>query len=158
VEGRRGVSRFASRSDRKEIEDSLRQLRTDVIDLYQVHWPDLETPIAETARTLEDLRREGKIRALGVSNYAPAQMDTFRAVAKLDAVQPPYNLFEREIEADVLPYAKGAGLTVLSYLCRLRLRRVADGHPGFTVPRRADLASRRRGGLSARTFGDLWQA
>jgi aryl-alcohol dehydrogenase-like predicted oxidoreductase len=105
---------------RKEIEDPLRRLRTDVIDLYQVHWPDLETPIAETARTLEDLRREGKIRALGVSNYAPAQMDTFRAVAKLDAVQPPYNLFEREIEADVLPYAKGAGLTVLSYgaLCR----------------------------------------
>ena len=85
-----------------------------------MHWPDLETPFAETARTLEDLRREGKIRAIGVSNYAPAQMDAFRAVARLDAVQPPYNLFEREIEADVLPYAKGAGLTVLSYgaLCR----------------------------------------
>jgi aryl-alcohol dehydrogenase-like predicted oxidoreductase len=105
---------------RKEIEDSLRRLRTDVIDLYQVHWPDLETPVAETARTLEDLRGEGKIRAIGVSNYAPAQMDAFRAMARLDAVQPPYNLFEREIEADVLPYAKGAGLTVLSYgaLCR----------------------------------------
>jgi aryl-alcohol dehydrogenase-like predicted oxidoreductase len=105
---------------RKEIEDSLKRLRTDVIDLYQVHWPDFETPIAETARTLEDLRREGKILAIGVSNYSPAQMDAFRAVAKLDAVQPPYNLFEREIEADVLPYAKGAGLTVLSYgaLCR----------------------------------------
>jgi aryl-alcohol dehydrogenase-like predicted oxidoreductase len=105
---------------RKEIEDSLRRLRTDVIDLYQVHWPDLETPIEETARTLEDLRREGKIRAIGVSNYSPAQMDAFRAVAKLDAVQPPYNLFEREIELDVLPYAARQGLTVLSYgaLCR----------------------------------------
>jgi aryl-alcohol dehydrogenase-like predicted oxidoreductase len=105
---------------RKEIEDSLRRLRTDVIDLYQVHWPDLETPIAQTAATLEELRRRGKIRAIGVSNYSPAQMDAFRAVAKLDAVQPPYNLFEREIEADVLPYAKGVGLTVLSYgaLCR----------------------------------------
>ena len=105
---------------RQEIEDSLRRLRTDVIDLYQVHWPDLDTPLAETARTLEDLRREGKIRAIGVSNYSPAQMDVFRAAAKLDAVQPPYNLFEREIEADVLPYAKGSGLTVLSYgaLCR----------------------------------------
>jgi aryl-alcohol dehydrogenase-like predicted oxidoreductase len=105
---------------RKEIEDSLRRLRTDVIDLYQVHWPDLETPIAETARTLEDLRREGKIRAIGVSNYSPAQMGVFRTVARLDAVQPPYNLFEREIDADVLPYAKRAGLTVLSYgaLCR----------------------------------------
>jgi aryl-alcohol dehydrogenase-like predicted oxidoreductase len=105
---------------RQEIEDSLRRLRTDVIDLYQVHWPDLETPLDETARALEDLRRAGKIRAIGVSNFSPAQMDVFRAVAKLDAVQPPYNLFEREIEADVLPYAKGAGLTVLSYgaLCR----------------------------------------
>ena len=105
---------------RREIEDSLRRLRTDVIDLYQVHWPDLETPIAETARALEDLRREGKIRAIGVSNHSPAQMDAFRALATLDAVQPPYNLFEREIEADVLPYASRNGLTVLSYgaLCR----------------------------------------
>ena len=111
-----------SRPDRirQEIEDSLRRLRTDVVDLYQVHWPDLETPIEETARTLDDLRREGKIRAIGVSNYSPAQMDAFRAVTTLDAVQPPYNLFEREIEADVLPYAKQAGLAVLSYgaLCR----------------------------------------
>jgi aryl-alcohol dehydrogenase-like predicted oxidoreductase len=105
---------------RQEIEASLRRLRTDVIDLYQVHWPDGETPIAETARVLEDLRREGKIRAIGVSNFSPPQMDAFRAIAKLDAVQPPYNLFEREIEADVLPYAKSTGLTVLSYgaLCR----------------------------------------
>ena len=100
---------------RKEIEDSLRRLRTDVIDLYQVHWPDLETSIAETARTLEDLRREGKIRAIGVSNYSPVQMDSFRAVGRLDTVQPPYNLFERAIEGDVLRYAKSAGLTVLSY-------------------------------------------
>jgi aryl-alcohol dehydrogenase-like predicted oxidoreductase len=105
---------------RQEIEDSLRRLRTDVIDLYQVHWPDLETSIAETARTLEELRRAGKIRAIGVSNYSPAQMEAFRADVRLDAVQPPYNLFEREIEADVLPYAEANGLTVLSYgaLCR----------------------------------------
>ena len=105
---------------RTEIEDSLRRLRTDVIDLYQVHWPDLETPLAETARTLEDLRRAGKIRAIGVSNYSPAQMDTFRAIARLDAVQSPYNLFEREIDADVLPYARHTRLAVLSYgaLCR----------------------------------------
>jgi len=105
---------------RKEIEDSLRRLRTDVIDLYQVHWPDLESPIEEAARTLEDLRRQGKIRAIGVSNYSPEQMDAFRTAARLDTVQPPYNLFEREIEDGVLPYAKDTGLTVLSYgaLCR----------------------------------------
>jgi len=136
---------------RKEIEDSLRRLKTDVIDLYQVHWPDLETPIAETARALEDLRREGKIRAIGVSNYSTAQMEAFRAVAGLDAVQPPYNLFEREIEADVLPYAKGAGLTVLSYgaLCRGLLSGkitaatrfegddLRKSDPKFQAPRRA---------------------
>ena len=118
---------------RKEIEDSLRRLRTDAVDVYQVHWPDLETPIADTARTLEDLRREGKIRAIGVSNYSPAQMDAFRAVAKLDAVQPPYNLFEREIEADVLPYAKAAGVTVLSYgaLCRGLLAGRMTAHTAF---------------------------
>ena len=105
---------------RREIEDSLRRLRTEFIDLYQVHWPDPDTPLGETARTLEDLRREGKIRAIGVSNFSPGQMDSFLAAAKLDAVQSPYNLFEREIEADVLPYASSAGLTVLSYgaLCR----------------------------------------
>src|ERR1700723_1990859 len=88
---------------RQEIEDSLRRLGVDVIDLYQIHWPDLETPFEDAARTLEDLRREGKIRAIGVSNYSPAQMDAFRSAATLDAVQPPYNLFEREIEADILP-------------------------------------------------------
>ena len=105
---------------RQEIEDSLRRLRTDVIDLYQVHWPDIETPIAETAQTMEDLRREGKIRAIGVSNFSPIQMRMFSADAQLDAVQPPYNIFERAIEADVLPYAVGAGLAILSYgaLCR----------------------------------------
>jgi aryl-alcohol dehydrogenase-like predicted oxidoreductase len=105
---------------RQEIEDSLRRLRTDVIDLYQVHWPDLETPIAETAEALDKLRLEGKIRALGVSNFTPAQIAEFAAVTKLEALQSPYNLFEREIEAEVLPYAKAAGLTVLSYgaLCR----------------------------------------
>jgi aryl-alcohol dehydrogenase-like predicted oxidoreductase len=105
---------------RKEVEDSLRRLQTDVIDIYQVHWPDLETPFAETAQVMEDLRREGKVRAIGVSNYSPAQMEQFREVARLDCVQPPYNLFEREIEADVAPYAERAGLTVLSYgaICR----------------------------------------
>jgi aryl-alcohol dehydrogenase-like predicted oxidoreductase len=105
---------------RQEIEDSLRRLRTDVIDLYQVHWPDLQTPLEETARTLQDLRSQGKIRAIGVSNFSPTQMYVFRAAAGLDAVQPPYNLFERDIETDVLPYARRTGLTVLCYgsLCR----------------------------------------
>lgn len=105
---------------RQEIEDSLRRLKTDHIDLYQVHWPDPLTPIDETARELEKLRQEGKVLALGVSNFSPEQMDAFRDIAPLAAVQPPYNLFERDIEKDVLPYAKDHGLAVLAYgaLCR----------------------------------------
>src|ERR1700722_8728583 len=105
---------------RQEVEDSLRRLRTDVIDLYQIHWPDPTVPIEETARELERLFRAGKINAVGVSNFSVAQMEQFRAVAPLHAVQPPYNLFERDAEADVLPYAQRNGLTVLAYgaLCR----------------------------------------
>ncbi|MCJ0974165.1 aldo/keto reductase [Pseudomonas sp. PS1] len=105
---------------RQEIEDSLRRLRTDRIDLYQVHWPDPLVPIEETAAELEKLRQEGKILAIGVSNFSIEQMDAFRSAAPLASVQPPYNLFERAIETDVLPYARGKGLVVLGYgaLCR----------------------------------------
>lgn len=104
----------------KEIEDSLRRLETDYIDIYQVHWPDPIAPIEETAGTLRELHEQGKIRAIGVSNYSPAQMGRFRAVAPLHTVQPPYNLFEREIEADVLPYALEHGITAITYgaICR----------------------------------------
>jgi aryl-alcohol dehydrogenase-like predicted oxidoreductase len=82
----------------REIEDSLRRLRSDVIDIYQVHWPDPKTPIEETAGVLAELYRAGTIRAIGVSNFSPAQMDSFRAAAPLHAAQPPHNLFEREAE------------------------------------------------------------
>jgi aryl-alcohol dehydrogenase-like predicted oxidoreductase len=118
----------------KEVEDSLRRLRTDVIDLYQVHWPDPNTPIAETAAAMAELHGAGKIRAIGVSNFSPAQMEAFRAVAPLHAVQPPYNLFERGIEADVLPYAAGSGLATIAYgaLCRGLLSGRMGGKTQFT--------------------------
>ena len=105
---------------RHEVEDTLRRLRTDYIDLYQVHWPDPLVPIEETAEVLNDLRKEGKVRALGVSNFSTAQMDAFRRVAPLSTTQPPYNLFEREIDDEVLPYVKQHGLVALAYgaLCR----------------------------------------
>lgn len=104
----------------KEVEDSLRRLQTDYIDLYQVHWPDPLTPIEETAQIMDELLKTGKIRAVGVSNYTPEQMEVFRKVAPLHSVQPPYNLFERQIEEDVLPYAKEHGIAVLAYgaICR----------------------------------------
>jgi aryl-alcohol dehydrogenase-like predicted oxidoreductase len=104
----------------EEAENSLRRLQTDVIDLYQVHWPDPNTPIAEVADAMGELHRAGKIRAIGVSNFSPAQMDEFRKVAPLHAAQPPYNLFERAIEQDVLPYCRDRNIALLAYgsLCR----------------------------------------
>jgi aryl-alcohol dehydrogenase-like predicted oxidoreductase len=111
-----------ARKDRivREIEDSLRRLQTDVIDLYQVHWPDPNTPIDEVAEAMGALYRAGKIRAIGVSNFSPEQMDEFRKVAPLHTAQPPYNLFERAIEQDVLPYCQASNIAVLAYgsLCR----------------------------------------
>jgi aryl-alcohol dehydrogenase-like predicted oxidoreductase len=105
---------------RREIEDSLRRLQTDYIDLYQVHWPDPLVPIEDTAETLRDLLDEGKIRAIGVSNYSTGQMERFHMAAPLHTVQPPYNLFERQIEHNVLPFARSHHINVLAYgpLCR----------------------------------------
>ena len=104
----------------KEAEDSLRRLQTDIIDLYQVHWPDPHTPLAEVAEAMGELNRAGKVRAIGVSNFSPAQMEEFRKVAPLHTAQPPYNLFERAIEQDVLPYCRDRDIAVLAYgsLCR----------------------------------------
>jgi aryl-alcohol dehydrogenase-like predicted oxidoreductase len=104
----------------KEVEDSLRRLQTDAIDLYQVHWPDPQTRIEETAEAMAALLKVGKIKAIGVSNFSPAQMDAFRAVAPLHAAQPPYNMFERGREKEVLPYCQEHAMAVLAYgpLCR----------------------------------------
>jgi len=110
----------SARRIRAEIEDSLRRLRTDYIDIYQVHWPDPGTPLAETAHAMGALYDAGLIRAIGVSNFSPAQIDEFMQFAPIHTVQPPYNLFERGIERDVLPYAREHQLTALTYgaLCR----------------------------------------
>ena len=122
LEWRNGsVFRNASRDRiRREVQDSLRRLRTNYIDIYQVHWPDPAVPVEETARAMRALYREGLIRAVGVSNYSPEQLDRFMAVSELHTVQPPYNLFERQIDRDVLPYAREKGLSALVYgpLCR----------------------------------------
>ena len=119
---------------RKEVEDSLRRLRTDFIDLYQVHWPDPQVPLVHTACALQKLRAEGKIRAIGVSNFSAAQIAAWRVAAPLDALQSPYNLFEREIESDALPYARTSQLTLLGYgaLCRGLLSGRMTARTAFT--------------------------
>jgi aryl-alcohol dehydrogenase-like predicted oxidoreductase len=144
------VSRNASRARiLREIEDSLRRLRTDYIDIYQVHWPDPLVTIEETADAMHTLLSLGKIRAIGVSNFSVGQMERFRRVAPLHVLQPPYNLFERGIEADLLPYCRRNKIATLGYgaLCRgllsgrMRPNTVFDGDdlrrtdPKFLEPR-----------------------
>jgi aryl-alcohol dehydrogenase-like predicted oxidoreductase len=104
----------------KGIGDSLRRLKTDYIDIYQVHWPDPLVPIEETAAAMHQLYKQGKIRAIGVSNYSLEQMNVFQHVAPLHTAQPPYNLFERGVEKDVLPYCHSHGTSTVTYgsLCR----------------------------------------
>jgi len=105
---------------RQEVEDSLRRLGVDTIDLYQVHWPDPLVPMEETAGEMSRLIEEGKVRAAGVSNHSPEQMDAFARAVMLSTAQPPYNLFERGIEEDILPYCHDKEIALLTYgaLCR----------------------------------------
>ncbi len=98
-----------------EVEQSLRRLRTDCIDIYQVHWPDPLTPIEECAEAMLALYRQGKIRAIGVSNFSRQQIHVFREVAPIHTVQPPYNLFERDADEEVLPYCCWHGIATLVY-------------------------------------------
>jgi hypothetical protein len=98
---------------RKGVEASLDALRTDHIDLYQVHWPDSATPIGETAAALAELKHEGLIRHVGVSNYTPGQITEFAAVLPVETVQPPYHLFRRD--AGLLRYAQAHHIGVLAY-------------------------------------------
>lgn len=103
-----------------EIEDSLRRLQTDYIDIYQIHWPDPLVDVTETAEAMHSLYRQGKIRAIGVSNFSVEQMERFRSVAPLHVLQAPHNLFEREIEAKALPYCLTNEISTFGYgaLCR----------------------------------------
>jgi aryl-alcohol dehydrogenase-like predicted oxidoreductase len=100
---------------REGVEASLRNLRTDYIDLYQVHWPDPKTPAEETGRALADLVREGKIRHAGVSNYSPLQMMELAEYGPVETDQPPYHMFHRDIEPEILPFAEKNDIGVLVY-------------------------------------------
>src|SRR5208283_1326574 len=133
----------------QEIDDSLRRLRTDYIDIYQVHWPDPRVPIEETAEAMRALYEQGKIRAIGVSNFSVVQASRFRNVAPVHVMEPPYNLFERAIESQILPYCRANEIATFGYgaLCRgllsgrMRADTTFDGNdlrridPKFQAPR-----------------------
>lgn len=100
---------------RTGVESSLDNLKTDYIDLYQVHWPDPHTPPEDTAAALEQLVKEGKIRHAGVSNYDVEQMHALGRYQPVETLQPPYHLFRRDIEDTILPYTTEHDIGVLIY-------------------------------------------
>ena len=115
MDGDRLVRDASRRWLREGVESSLRNLGTDYIDLYQVHWPDLHTPPEETAGVLEELVDEGKIRHFGVSNYDADEMQALGRSGRVQTLQPPYHLFRRDIEETILPYTAEHDIGVLVY-------------------------------------------
>jgi aryl-alcohol dehydrogenase-like predicted oxidoreductase len=102
-------------SIRQEIEASLKRLKVETIDLYQIHWPDPAVPIEKAWQELVRLRRQGKIRWLGTSNLNIEQLRICQAIAPIDSLQPPYNLFNRQIESEILPFCAEQGIGVVAY-------------------------------------------
>jgi len=99
---------------------SLKNLNTDYIDLYQIHWPPgtfgaKKVPLEETMRAMTDLKAQGKIRAIGVSNFSRRQLEEAATYGRIDSLQPPYSLFWRKVEKDALPYCRKNKITVLAY-------------------------------------------
>ena len=116
----------------KECEASLRRLKTDYIDLYQIHWPDVTTPIAETMETLAKLVRAGKVRAVGVSNYDKAQMEEAEKTIKLASNQVPFSMVRRDIEGELLPYCIENHKAILAYSPLQRGVLTGKIKPGYT--------------------------
>jgi aryl-alcohol dehydrogenase-like predicted oxidoreductase len=102
-------------SIRRECEASLRRLRVEAIDLYQIHWPDPDEEIEEGWATLAALQKEGKVRHIGVSNFNVAQMKRAQAIAPITSLQPRYSLLHREIEAEILPFCARENIGVIAY-------------------------------------------
>jgi aryl-alcohol dehydrogenase-like predicted oxidoreductase len=115
MDGKTVFRNLKAYSIRYEVEQSLRRLGVEYIDLYQTHWQDNTTPIAETMDTLMALKEEGKIRAIGVSNATVAQMEEYLAVGPLDSNQPLFNMLDRGLEAEALPFCQAHQISILSY-------------------------------------------
>ena len=99
----------------QELDESRERLQTDYFDIYQVHWPDPNTPISETADTIHEFYKKGLIRAIGVSNYSLEQMKEFMKYSPLHTLQPPYNMFKRRIENDIIPFCLENNISIIIY-------------------------------------------
>ncbi|MFM6194154.1 MAG: aldo/keto reductase [Planktothrix sp.] len=101
-------------------ERSLKNLKTDYIDLYQIHWPSgsfnsEKVAIEETMKALNDLKTQGKIRAIGVSNFSRSQLEEAAQYGRIESLQPPYSLFWRQVEKDLMPYCQKQNISILAY-------------------------------------------
>ncbi len=114
-ENRQLVPCLKAASVKRECEDSLRRLKVDVIDLYQVHWPQPDEDIEEGWTAMAELQAAGKVRYIGVSNFSVAQMKRAQAIAPITSLQPPYSLIERAIEPEILPYCQENRIGVIGY-------------------------------------------
>src|SRR5260370_3356757 len=114
-ENRQIGKRLKADSVRSECEASLRRLQVEVIDLYQIHWPEPDEDVEEGWSTLAALQKEGKVRWIGVSNFNAEQLKRAQAIAPLTSLQPPYSLLERKIEEAVLPYVARNNIGVICY-------------------------------------------
>jgi aryl-alcohol dehydrogenase-like predicted oxidoreductase len=99
----------------EEVEESLRRLRVDTIDLYQIHWPNPEDEIEEGWETLARFKEQGKVRYIGVSNFNVAQMRRLQKISPITSLQPPYSILRRDIESDILPYCQKNNIGVINY-------------------------------------------
>lgn len=107
--------KLKAESIRQECEASLKRLKTDVIDLYQIHWPQPDENIEEGWSTLAELQKEGKVRWIGVSNFNVEQLQRAQAIAPITSLQPPYHLLRRDIEAEILPFCAANGIGTIVY-------------------------------------------
>lgn len=114
-EQRKVSSSLKRASVKREAEASLRRLQVERIDLYQIHWPNPDAEIEEGWTALADLQREGKVRALGVSNFSVSQMRRVQQIAPITSLQPPYSLLDRAIEEEILPFCQQQRIGVIAY-------------------------------------------
>jgi aryl-alcohol dehydrogenase-like predicted oxidoreductase len=117
--GKKSLSSITKNATRKsileEVDQSLRRLDTDYIDLYQVHWPDIEASQEETMEALLKIQEQGKVRVIGVSNYSVEQMKSIMKSGKIESLQPDYSLLNRSIEKDIVSYCKENKIGIIAY-------------------------------------------
>jgi len=125
---------LSSQSIFHECEQSLKRMNIDVIDIYQIHWPDPSAPIEESWNAMAELKKQGKVRAIGVSNFDLDLLKKTHAIHPIDSIQPPYSLVRREIEKEILPFAEKHQIAIIVYSSLERGLLTGKYKPGQTFP------------------------